>query len=112
MVTNMHTLNHKNQPSFLVDLLKLHPERAPTDKLIERWKEGGQKVCLLKINQKKKRENVCVCFCVCVHACVTDEKKLYTTNTANLSRAVKTMKFKQNMKWKKCLDTVVILLFK
>lgn len=60
-MTNMHTFNHKNRPSVLVDPLKLHPERAPTNRLMERLKEGGQRGCLLKINQKKKRETVYVC---------------------------------------------------
>lgn len=32
-------------------------------------------------DQSEKEVGECLCVCVCVHACVTDEKKLDTTNT-------------------------------
>lgn len=66
--TPAHTPPHlttKLYPTSLVDPLKWPPERAPTDKLMERWKEGGRaKGTLIKDQSKEegKRENVmCVC---------------------------------------------------
>lgn len=63
--THTHThLTAKPYPTSLVDPLKVPPERAPTDKLMERWKEGGRaKGTLIKDQSKeeRKKENVCVC---------------------------------------------------
>lgn len=61
LVTNMHTLNHKNRPSVPVDPLKLHPERAPTDGLMERMKEGGRAEGMLIKDQSEKDEEERVC---------------------------------------------------